>query len=142
MTNSYVDFQKRTLKLADRVDAFFVLNHDTMQNEEGEYVDMLTVGNWYLENIKKPEASHEDQFVREGMLLTANDSRFNQAYRTFEMAYDVLEQGLNPGLMRTVNPSLGPFMVNRLRARALGIDLESHEDLIDELVDDAIALSN
>ena len=112
-----------------------------MQDEKGEHVDMLTVGKWYLENIKKPEASHEDQFVREGMLLTANDSGFNQAYRAFEMAYDVLEQGLNPGLMRTVTPSRGPFMVNRLRAKELDIDLQEHEELIDELIDDAAALS-
>lgn len=141
ITNSFTEFQKRALELAERVDAFFVLNHDTMQNEKGEHVEMLTVGKWYLENISKPEASHEDQFVREGMLLTANDSGFNQAYRAFEMAYDVLEQGLNPGLMRTVTPSRGPFLVNRLRAEALGIHLQGHQDLIDELIDDAAALS-
>ena len=107
MTNSFSDFKMRTLELVDHVDAFFVLNHDTMKDENGGYVDMLTVGKWYLENIKKPEASHEDQFVKEGMLLTANDSGFNQAYRAFEMAYDILEQGLNPGLMRTTTPDKG-----------------------------------
>ena len=140
ITNSYADFQKRAPELADQVDAFFVLNHDTMQDEGGNYVDMLTVGKWYLENIRKPEASHEDQFVREGMLLTANDSGFNQAYRAFEMAYDILEQGLNPGLMRTITPSRGPYMVNRIRAASLGINLEEHADLIDEIVDEAVAL--
>lgn len=141
MTNSYRDFQRRTLELAERVDAFFVLNHDTMQAENGDYVDMLTVGKWYLENIHKPEASHEDQFVREGMLLTANDSGYNQSYRAFEMAYDILEQGLNPGLMRTVTPTRGPYMVNRRRAEMLGIELEAHADFIDEVVDEAVALS-
>ena len=140
VTNSYSEFQRRVLALEDQVDAFFVLNHDTMQDENGGYVDMLTVGRWYLENVQKPEASHEDQFVREGMLLTANDSGFNQAYRAFEMAYDILEQGLNPGLIRTVTPSTGPFMVNRRRAMMLGIDLEHYADLIDEVVDEAVAL--
>ena len=140
MTNSYRDFQKRTLELVDQVDAFFVLNHDTMRDENGNHVDMLTVGKWYLEKIQKPEASHEDQFVKEGMLLTANDSGFNQAYRAFEMAYDILEQGLNPGLMRTVTPSRGPFMVNQRRATMLGINLDDYADLIDELVDEAVAL--
>ncbi len=141
MTNSFSEFQERTLELADQVDAFFVLNHDTMKNEHGGYVDMLTVGKWYLENIRKPEASHEDQFVYEGMLLTANDSGFNQGYRAFEMAYDVLEQGLNPGLIRTVTPSRGPLMVNRKRAAMLGINLEDYVDLIDDIVDDAVALN-
>jgi ABC-type uncharacterized transport system substrate-binding protein len=141
VTNSFRDFQKHALELVDRVDAFFVLNHDTMRDENGSHVDMLTVGKWYLDNIRKPEASHEDQFVREGMLLTANDSGFNQAHRAFEMAYDILEQGLNPGLMRTVTPSRGPFMVNRRRAMDLGISLRGYADVIDEIVDEAVALN-
>ncbi len=140
VTNSFKEFKVRALELVDEVDAFFVLNHDTMKDESGYHVDMLTVGEWYLEHIRKPEASHEDQFVYEGMLLTANDSGFNQAYRAFEMAYDILEQGLNPGLMRTVTPTRGPLMVNRIRAEMLGIDLDVHSEFIDEIVDEAAAL--
>ncbi len=139
-TNSFSEFKARALDLAERVDAFFVLNHDTMRDDEGRHVDMLVVGKWYLENIRKPEASHEDQFVREGMLLTANDSGFNQSYEAFEMAYDILEQGLNPGRMRTKTPPRGPLMVNRKRAEALGISLEGKADFIDEIVEEAIAL--
>ncbi|MEN8129191.1 MAG: ABC transporter substrate binding protein [Pseudomonadota bacterium] len=139
-TNSYEEFQYRVLELAEQVDAFFVLNHDTMRDAQGHHVDMLTVGRWYLRYIRKPEASHEDQFVREGMLLAANDSGYNQAYTAFEMAYDILEQGLNPGLMRTKTPPRGPLMVNRRRAEMLGIDLEDKLDIIDEIVVEALAL--
>ena len=142
MTNSYSEFKQRVLELAEQVDAFFVLNHDTFRDDQGNHVDMLTVGRWYLENVKKPEASHEDQFVREGMLLTANDSGFNQSYKAFEMAYDILEQGLNPSRMRTVTPQRGPLMVNRRRAEALGIDLSDQMDMIDEVVEEAIALQD
>ena len=142
MTNSFSEFKERALELAERVDAFFILNHDTFRDDDGNHIDMLTVGRWYLENIKKPEASHEDQFVREGMLLTANDSGFNQSYKAFEMAYDILEQGLNPSRMRTVTPSRGPLMVNRRRAEALGIDLSDQMDVIDEIVEEAIALQD
>ena len=140
ITNSFAEFRQRALDLAQRVDAFFVLNHDTLRDERGNHVDMLTVGRWYLENIRKPEASHEDQFVREGMLLTANDSGFNQSYRAFEMAYDILEQGLNPGRIRTATPSRGPFMVNRPRAKMLGISLDNPLHSIDEIVESALAL--
>ena len=140
VTNSFSEFKQKTLQLAKQVDAFFMLNHDTMLDDEGNHVDMLEVGNWYLNHIKKPEASHEDQFVREGMLLTANDSGYNQGYVAFEMAYDILEQGLKPSLMRTKTPPRGPFMVNRKRAAMLGINLEDKLDLIDEIVDEAIAL--
>lgn len=139
-TNSFKTFKKRALELQDEVDAFFVLNHDTIVNDESDHVDMLTVGNWYLNNIRKPEASHEDQFVREGMLLTANDSGYNQGYRAFEMAYDILEQGLNPSRMRTVTPLRGPLMINRQRAEMLGIDIDAMSDLIEEIVEVAIAL--
>lgn len=140
ITRSFSEFKARALDLASRVDAFFVVNHDTLVDENNRHVDMLTVGRWYLTNIRKPEASHEDQFVREGMLLTANDSGFNQGYRAFEMAYDILEQGLNPSRMRTVTPQRGPLMINRQRARMLGIAIEG-ADYIDQIVDEALALN-
>ena len=140
VSNSFSDFKIRVLELAQKVDAFFVLNHDTFKDDHGNHVDMLTVGKWYLENVKKPEASHEDQFVREGMLLTANDSGYNQSYRAFEMAYDILEQGLNPSRMRTITPARGPLMVNRKRANMLGISLQDKMEIIEEIVEKAAAL--
>src|SRR5262249_35290734 len=130
----------RALALAQKVDAFFVLNHDTLQDEQGNHIDMLDVGKWYLEHIQKPEVSHEDQFVREGMLLAANDSGYNQGYMGFEIAYDILEQGLKPSRMRTRTPQKGPFMVNRQRAHMLGISLEGKMDIVEEVVEKALAL--
>lgn len=140
VTNSFSEFKSRVLELEKKVDAFFILNHDTFVDEDGKHLDMLDVGKWYLENVQLPEASHEDQFVREGMLLTANDSGFNQSYKAFEMAYDILEQGLNPSRMRTVVPSRGPYMVNRHRAEALGISLADRMDIIEEVIEVSIAL--
>lgn len=139
-TNSFSEFKAAALELAEQVDAFFILNHDTLRDDLGNHVDMLSVGKWYLENIKKPEASHEDQFVYEGMLLAANDSGYNQGYMAFEMALDILEQGLNPAHMRTKTPPRGPFMVNKVRAEMLGIPLSDKMEYIDEIVDEAIAL--
>ncbi len=139
-TNDFEEFKRRAKELESRVDAFFVLNHDTLRDADGNHLDMLEVGSWYLENIRKPEASHEDQFVREGMLLTANDSGYNQGYTAFEMAYDILSQGLSPRLMRTKTPARGPLMVNRQRADALGISLVDHDYLIDEIIETSVAL--
>ncbi len=141
-TNDFEEFKRRAKALESRVDAFFVLNHDTLKDADGNHLDMLKVGRWYLENIGKPEASHEDQFVREGMLLTANDSGYNQGYTAVEMAFDILEQGLSPHLMRTKTPARGPLMVNRNRARALGISLAEHDYLIDEFIDVSKALED
>lgn len=140
VTNSFARFRTKTLELIPKVDAFFILNHDTFMDEEGNHVDMLDVGKWYLENVKKPEVAPEPQFVREGMLAAASDSGYNQSYKAFEMAYDILEQGLNPSRMRTVVPPKGPLMVNRIRAKTLGISLEDKMDTIDEIVENSIAL--
>lgn len=140
VTNSFEDFKAGVMALSRRVDALFVLNHDTLKDRSGNHIDVLTAGRWYLENIKIPEASHEDQFVLEGMLLTANDSGFNQGFLAFEMAYGILEQGLNPARMAVRTPERGPYMVNRLRANALGIPLQDAMYLIDEVVGTAAAL--
>jgi ABC-type uncharacterized transport system substrate-binding protein len=140
ITNSFSEFKLRALDLASRVDAFFVLNHDTFVDDLGKHVDMLEVGRWYLENINKPEVAPEPQFIREGMLATASDSGFNQSFKAFEIAYDILEQGLNPSRIRTVVPPKGPLMVNRNRAVALGVSLAEHEELIDEIIEESVAL--
>lgn len=139
-TNSFTHFKKRALELGKEVDAFFVLNHDTMKDDQGRHVDMMDVGKWYLENIRKPEASHEGQFVKEGMLSAANDSGYNQGYEAFEMAIAILERGYNPARMKPRTPQRGPLMVNRTRAQMLGISLDDKTDTIEELIEEALAL--
>ena len=140
LTNSLDEFKSRALALSKQVDAFFVLNHDTLRDAKGNHVDMLEVGRWYLNNIRIPEASHEDQFVLEGMLLTANDSGYNQGYLAVEMAHGILDKGLSPARMAVRTPERGPYLVNRNRAKALGIKLDDAMYLIDEVVEKSIAL--
>lgn len=140
ITNSFEEFKARALGLSKRVDAFFVLNHDTLRDANGRHVDMLIVGRWYLENIHVPEVSHEDQFVREGMLLTANDSGFNQGYAAFEMAHLILDRGVNPARMPVRTPDRGPYLVNQNRARQLDISLKDAMHMIDEVVTESVAL--
>ena len=140
MTNSFSEFKRETLALATRVDAFFVLNHDTFRDDNGKHVPLLEVVRWYLENIRIPEAAMGGTSVREGLLLAAKDSGYNQAYLAFEKAYDILEHGLNPGRIRTSTPPRGPLMVNRKRAQMLGISIRDKMDIIEEIVEGAVAL--
>lgn len=140
VTNSYAQWRARALEFSGKVDAIYMLNHDTLRDDNGNHVDYLAAGRWYLENIRIPEASHEDQFVLEGMLLTANDSGFNQGHLACEMAHEILARGLSPARMAVRTPERGPYMVNRMRAKALGLDLEEILYLIDELVDTSRAL--
>ena len=140
VTNALDEYKSRALDAAKRVDAFFVLNHDTLRDAKGNHVDMLLVGRWYLENIRIPEVSHEDQFVREGMLLTANDSGFNQGHLAFEMSLPILERGVSPARIAVKTPDRGPYLVNRNRARQLKINLEPAMFMIDEVINESIAL--
>jgi ABC-type uncharacterized transport system substrate-binding protein len=74
------------------------------------------------------------------MLLTANDSGYNQGHLAVEMAVGILEKGLHPGRMAVRTPERGPYLVNRHRARQLGINLDPAMYLIDELVNVSLAL--
>jgi ABC-type uncharacterized transport system substrate-binding protein len=141
ITNSYAEFQRRALETSRKVDAFFMLNHDTLRDDQGRHVELLDVGRWYLQNIRIPEASHEDQFVYEGMLLTANDSGYNQGYLAFEMADLILQKRGTPARMAVRTPDRGPYLVNRQRARQLGISLNEVMYLIDEIVEQSAALA-
>jgi ABC-type uncharacterized transport system substrate-binding protein len=139
VTNSFEQWQEKALEFARRYDAIYMLNHDTLRDRDGNHVAYLTAGRWYLDNVRIPEASHEDQFVLEGMLLTANDSGFNQGHLAFEMAHEILTRGLSPARMAVRTPERGPYMVNSQRAKSLGVDLEDVLYLIDELIDRSLA---
>ena len=56
------------------------------------------------------------------------------------MAHGILEKGLSPARMAVRTPERGPYLVNRNRAKALGIKLDDAMYLIDEVVDKSIAL--
>lgn len=139
-TNSFTEFKQRVQELDAKVDAFMVLNHDTLRDEQGQHVDLLVVGQWYLENIHKPEASPEEQFVKEGMLCAANDSGYKQGFMAFEMGLDILEKKILPSLMTPRVPTRGEFMVNNRRAQMLGISLEGHKEAIEKVIDETLAL--
>ncbi|MEI6438269.1 MAG: ABC transporter substrate binding protein [Candidatus Omnitrophota bacterium] len=138
-TDSFAEWKTRAQELAGKVDAFFVVNHSTLKDEEGSSVDSLKVGAWYLANIKKPEAVPEEQFVKEGMLVTADDAGYKQGYEAGRMADMILHQKKAPGDIAVISPSRGKIISNKLRAQALGIDLTG-KDFIEEVVDGSKAL--
>lgn len=128
-----------SLRLQNKVDAFFVVNHNTLKDEQGNPVDQLKAGAWYLRNIKKPECSPEKQFVQEGMLLVVDDSGFKQGYEAVRMAHMILREKKEPKDITVIAPTRGAIIVNRQRAQMLGINL-SGKDFIEEYIDKALAL--
>ena len=139
VTNSLSEWKSEALRLQKEVDAFFVLNHNTIKDDLGNPVDQLKIGAWYLRNIKKPDCAHEKQFAKEGILLAVDDSGVKQGYEAVKTAYQILEEGKNPGTIPVRAPERGPVIVNRQRANMLGIDL-SGKAFIEEFIDSALAL--
>jgi len=140
-TNSLLEWRAKALELESKADAFFISNHNTLKDAQDRTIDQLEVGAWYLRKIKKPEVSHERQFVEEGLLAAVDDSGFKQGYEAVRMAHDILEKGMNPAEMPSYAPERGAFIVNRERAGMLGLeDAIKGSSVIEEFIDKAQAL--
>ncbi|MFT6791350.1 MAG: ABC-type uncharacterized transport system substrate-binding protein [Cellvibrionaceae bacterium] len=119
-TNDYKKWQKEALEAAEYTDAFFMLNHNTLKDSNGDPIDHMKIGAWYLRNIKKPEVSYENHFIEEGMFSAVSDSGVKQGYMAMKLAIRILE-GENPANIRVTAPDRGDYVVNRERAEMLNI---------------------
>ncbi len=139
VTNSFSEWKKRALELQSKVDSFFILNHNSITDDLGNSVDQLEIGSWYLRNIKIPECAHEKQFAQEGMLCVCDDSGYNQGYQAVKLANRILNGGENPADITIKAPPHGPFILNRERAKMLGIATGTING-VDQFIDKALAL--
>jgi len=89
VTNSYEVWKRSALELQGRVDAFVVLNHNTLKDADGRSVDQLEAGAWYLRNIGIPGVGHEKQFVEEGILCAVDDSGYKQGFEAVRIAKQI-----------------------------------------------------
>ena len=141
VTNSLETWKAKALELQTKVDAFFILNHNTLKDANGMPVDQMKVGAWYLRNIKKPDMGHEKQFVVEGVLCAVDDSGFKQGYEAMKVAHRILAKGEDPASIAVYAPERGPFVVNLERAEMLGIrELIELSPLVEQRVMKALAL--
>ena len=141
VTNSLATWQARALELAPQVDAFFVLNHNTLKDRHGKAVDQLEAGAWYLNNVRKPDIGHERQFVVEGVLCAVDDSGIKQGREAVRMAWRILNGGEEPAAMTVYAPRRGDFVVNLERARMLGLEtLVAASPLVEARIERALAL--
>jgi hypothetical protein len=58
------------------------------------------------------------------------------------MAVEILERGARAASLPPRTPPRGPFMVNRRRAEMLGLVLDYDHSIIEEIVDEALALDD
>ena len=139
LVDSYEDWQAAANRLQHQVDAFYILNINTIKDKEGVVVDPLMLTAWYLKSIKKPECVWEKQFIQQGYLFSVDNSAYTQGYEVARMADMVIHQKKDPADIPCEVPPRGKIMVNRLRAQMLGIDLKD-KDFIEQYIDGSLAL--
>jgi putative ABC transport system substrate-binding protein len=139
ITNDIDEWKSKALQLKDKVDAFFILNHNSLKDKTDEPVEQLEIGAWYLRNVNKPECAHEKQFAEEGMLCVCDDSGYNQGYEAMKIGYRILKKGEQPGSIAVKAPARGNFIINRQRAEMLGITI-SEKMGVEEYIEKSLAL--
>lgn len=142
ITNSFEHWQAKALELRPKVDAFYISTHHALKDNKGDPIDSLKVAAWHLRNIKKPSTTPARYFVNEGFLSTVDDSAFRQGYEAAKIAYKILVKGENPAEIEPYFPAQGRFIVNRQRAKMLGLEkiIKNNEKIIDEYIDTMSAL--
>ncbi len=141
VTDSYAAWKDGALALAPNADAFFVFNHNTLEDTDGRPVPQLEAGAWYLAHVRKPDIGHERQFVVEGILCAVDDSGFRQGYEAVRVAHRILDGGEDPAAIAVYAPPPGDFVVNIARARMLGLtDAFEASGLVEERVPRMLAL--
>jgi len=116
-----------------------VAQYAGLKDTQGNAVPDIAVATWYVRNIKIPEAAGFKHRVVQGMLCAADDSGFNQGHEAAVIANDILMKGADPANYPPRAPKRGPLMVNRQRAKLLGITLTDAMG-VEEYIDEALAL--
>nr|CRH05533.1 exported protein of unknown function [Candidatus Magnetococcus massalia] len=108
--------------LLDQVDGYVVLNHSTLKDDRGRTVPETEITRWFTDTIPKPSLTDVRYLVEMGLLAVREDSGFKQSYRAMKIAHEVLHNRADPAQLPAVSPEPGQFLVNRERARALGLE--------------------
>lgn len=122
-TSDFELWKEKALELQKKVDAFFIGHYASFKDKEGNYVPPEEVVKWYVTHITIPETMTERQFVEQGILCTADDSGYKQGFEVVLIAHDILEKGANPATYPPRAPKRGALIVNKQRAKMLGITL-------------------
>ncbi len=122
-TNESSIWREKALKLQKEVDAFFIASSSGLKDSNGNPVSNEDTAKWYITNITIPEAVGFKYRVEYGWLCTADDSGYNQGFETIVIAHDIFANGASPEIYPPRVPKRGPLMVNRQRAKMLGITL-------------------
>jgi ABC-type uncharacterized transport system substrate-binding protein len=138
-TSNFEVWKEKALLLQKKVDAFFIGHYASLRDKAGNYVTPEEAVRWYITHITIPEVMTERQFVEQGILCTADDSGYKQGFEAVAIAHDILKNGANPATYPPRAPKRGSLIVNKQRAKMLGITLSADMG-IEEFIDEASVL--
>ncbi len=136
-TNDAELWKRKALELQKKVDAFYVAQYSGLKDASGNPVPDLETAGWYVAHIVIPEFAGFRFRVEEGMLCAADDSGYNQAFEVVGIARDILVKGADPATYPVRAPKRGALLVNRQRAKVIGIRLTDGMG-IEEFVEKAL----
>ena len=122
-TNDSGEWKRMALELQDKVDAFFIAQYSGLKDKNGKAVPDGETAAWYTSHVKIPEAAGFRHRVAQGMLCAADDSGYNQGFEAVVIAHDIMSKGADPATYPPRAPKRGALIVNKERARMLGITL-------------------
>ncbi len=137
-TNEFEVIKQKALELQDKVDAFLVIT-TLSKDAQGNPVSDEELMRWYLTHIHKPDIAKNRRGVTQGLLCAAETSSYSQGFEAVRIAHDILANGAKPADYPAVKPNRGALLVNRERAKMLGIAL-TPEMGIEEYIEEAAAL--
>lgn len=133
-THVLEDFKQQALTMADQVDAFYILSHAGLLDQNKNVVDNRAVADWYFKNISKPSVSNEGYIALQGMLAAIDDSGYEQAQIAAEMIDAILNRGISPSILRIRDFKSPRTFVNTQRARQLNIPIDPQMLFIDRRI--------
>ena len=81
------------------------------------------------------------RLFQEGALLTVDDSGYKQGYEAMKLAVQILERGTPPAELSSYTPQRGAVILNRARAKMLGLDIRD-TGFVEEYIDTMLALKS
>ena len=121
-SKSFAEWQRFIRKWEPRVDAFFYLNANHLEDSQGKKLNPKMVHRWIAKNVRKPGAGTWAGIVEGGVLVSAADAAVNQGIATARLILEI-RAGKQPGDLPVVSPPNGVPVINVQRARDLKVSI-------------------
>lgn len=127
-TNDFNEWKVKITAWQDQVDAIGLFTYNTIKDAKGTVsTPPAKVMQWTIENSKLPEFASFDFAVKDGALCSAYKPGIQQGRTAAELVLKILT-GASPADLKIIDPPESVRIVNKARARQLGIEIPKDID--------------